>query len=117
MPNAVEVVREAAVGADQLVAEEELAGPGQVGQLELVAGDGVAQVAHAEEAALDDAVEQLFNQLVAAHPFGVVGGLQADLLEGAGDGRPKPLAQAVLGAVDGGDHQADELEPQRLGDP
>ena len=48
-------------------APKEFAWAGQVGQFKLVPRQGVAQVAHVQEATLGDAVEQFFNELGSAH--------------------------------------------------
>ena len=70
--DAVERDRQLAVEADERVAAHQFAGAFQVGQLELVARDGVAQVAHVQVAVLGHAVEQLFGQLVAGNLLGHV---------------------------------------------
>ena len=54
---------ELAVETDERVAENEFSGAGQIGQLQLIARQRVAQVADIESAVLHDAVEQyLFGQ-------------------------------------------------------
>ena len=55
--DAVKPAGERRVGAEQGVADEELAGAGEVGELEGVPRDGVAEVADPEEAAGDDQVQ------------------------------------------------------------
>jgi hypothetical protein len=67
--------------------------------------DGVAQLAHAEKAALDDAVEQLLDQLVAADALRVIFRLEADALQCLLDHRAEAIAQLLLAALDGRQHQ------------
>ena len=60
------------IGLDQRVAAEELAGAAQVRQFQLIARQGVAQVAHRQVAVVDNAVEQLLNQLVECDLLGQI---------------------------------------------
>src|SRR5262249_14104593 len=69
--DAGERAAEAPVHAEERVARDELAGA-EVVELELVARQGVADVADAEEAALERAVAQLGDELVARDPLGQV---------------------------------------------
>src|SRR5439155_1408639 len=68
--DAVEGHAHVLVGAQQPVAADHLAGAGQVGQLELAARHDVAQVAQRAEAALDDVIETLRDQLVPVDELG-----------------------------------------------
>jgi hypothetical protein len=105
------------VGAEERVAAQELARAGQVGKFELVARQGVAQVAHVQEAAFGDPVEQLLDELVAGDALGEVLGQQADPAEGVPEQRPKAPAQPALGPVQGAVQQAGQLLPLGLGGP
>ncbi len=71
---------------------------GQVRQFEAIPRDGVAQIAHAEKAMFDDAVDQFLDHFVARHLLGDVARLQADLVQGGADDRPQTLAQTMLAA-------------------
>ena len=62
--DAVQRSRQPAVGLQQLVALEEGPGIGGVGQLEVVARQSVAQIAHGQEAPLDNPVQQLLDQFL-----------------------------------------------------
>jgi len=75
----VEQRPQAPVEADERVALEEVLRLLDVGQLELIARDRVAQLAERQEAVTDDAVEQLGDHLVERGPLDRAGRRQADV--------------------------------------
>ena len=96
MVDAIEGDGQFRVGAEQGIAAEELARPGQVGQLQPVAGQRVAEIAQGEEAAVHDAVEQLLDDLVAGHALDIGARLQAGLVERAEKQRTKPIPHLLF---------------------
>ena len=74
-------------------------GAGAVGLLEMVAGNGVADLAQGEKSPLHDAVEQLLDQLLAGDDFHEVLRQQADFIERGDDLGAKAVAEAVLGRL------------------
>src|SRR5262249_51596002 len=103
--DAVQLYRKLAVETDQLIAQQHGVGPADIGQLELIAGDRVAQVAHRQEAALGDTIEHVLDDLLARDLLGVIRGAEADVLEGIGQARPQLLAEPLLAVVDRGAQQ------------
>ena len=67
--NAVQGDGQAPVQPQHGVAAEEVAGTGAVGLLEMVARNGVADLAQGEKSPLHDAVQQLLDQLLARDDF------------------------------------------------
>ena len=61
--------RQQAVGPQQPVATNEFSDAAEVGKLEVVLRERIPQVAEADIASFDDAVEQLFHELVTRDPF------------------------------------------------
>ena len=88
--------RQPAVETQEWIAEPVGRRVGQIGQLELVARQGVAQIGKAEEAILGDPVEQFLDHLALGHLLGGTGGIEADVVEGVAQHRPKALAQPFL---------------------
>src|SRR5262249_22963100 len=99
--DAGQTIGEQAIGAEQRIAGKKLAGAAEVLELELVLGDRVAETPEAEVAALDDAVEELGDELFARDLLGQVGGAQADLVEDALELGAERGTGAVGGAVGG----------------
>ncbi len=101
--DAIQCQGQFAVGPQQLIAADQIARFRQVGQLEIVARDGVAQVAHREEIALADLIEQFLDEFLAGHALGQVLGYEPHRVERGGDVRPdllpKPGFHATLGLV------------------
>ena len=88
--NAVQSGRDTAVGLEQLIADDELPGAGQIGQLKIVARQGVAQVAHRQVTPFHDAVQDLVDELAAGDPFGRILGEEFHAIQSALDQRLEP---------------------------
>ena len=105
------------IGAEQLVAAENAEGPRQVGQLEIVARYPVAQVAHRQEPAVADLIEQFLDQFFSRHSLGQVLRSQLYLVQRGGNDRAEPPAEPGLDAADRLAHELGELPPPCVGDP
>ncbi len=99
--DAVERGGELPVGLQQLVAQQKLADAGQVGQLEVVARQRVAQIAHGQEAPIDDAIQDLVDQFLASNPLGRTLREQFDNVQRAVDRRFETSPQVAFGPVSG----------------
>ena len=97
--NAVQGDGQAAVQPQHGVAAEEVAGAGTVGLLEMVAGNGVADLAQGEKSPLHDPVEQFLDQFLPRDDFDQVLRQQADFIQRGGDLGAKALAETVLGRL------------------
>src|SRR5262245_52688666 len=60
------------IGANERISGNEFPRAGQIGELELVASQRVTQVAHVQEAALDDAVKQFLDELDLTQTLGKI---------------------------------------------
>src|SRR5262249_37445783 len=106
--DAGQTVGDGAIGAEERVAADELAAA-EVFELEAILRDGVAEMAEVGVAALEDAVDELADELLARHGLGQIGRLEADLVERRFQAGADEGAHAVLGVRGGGA----ELERQR----
>ena len=100
---------EPAVDLQERVAADERPPRVEIGELELVRGDGVAHVAEREEPARGDPVEELVHDLAEDDPLGVARGHQAALGERVLDERAEATAQAPLDLTDRAVQESREL--------
>src|SRR5262245_21000287 len=114
--DAVEGEGQLAIRLEKTVADDHLAGR-HVGQLQLVARDGVADIAHVEEAALGHTVEQLLNDLAQREPLRLRLRMEADGLQRLGEQRPDLLAQPFLTVMNGRAQQNRQSTTILVADP
>src|SRR5207249_3308955 len=105
---------QAAVGANQTVAEKEFIGVGQIGEFHIVAGYGVPQVSHGHETALDDQVKQLLDQLAARYALGIILRFQIDPVERLHKQGPQVLTKVMFTLLDGLMKKARKRAPAAL---
>ena len=97
--DAVKIVSEPAVDLQEEVAVEET-GERRVRHFELVAGDGIAEVGHAEEAAFSETIEQFGDELVAGDSLGKIFWDETNFVEGAVNDGAELSTDAVIRGSD-----------------
>ena len=115
--DAVEQGCQAAVEPQQGIAADEVLRIGQVRELELIARQGVAQVAERQKAVFQDAVEQFVGQFQEGGALKRTARRQANVFDGAREHGPKAFADTVLAAPKRGLEQAGEMLAVAFGEP
>ena len=115
--HAVQLRRQPPVEPQQQVAAQVLVRAAQVRELHLPAGDRVADVGEGQEPGRRDAVEQLLDGLRQGRLLRQRRRPQPGVVEGVGQDRPEPLAQPLLGPVQGVLEQPDQGLPVGVGEP
>ncbi len=94
----IEQFRQLLVNLEKLIALDERF-PRQIRQLQLIARDGVAQVTHGDEAALDDAIEQFFDERFLGDFLRRIGRCQSRFIHRLFDLGPQRFAYPVFDFV------------------
>ena len=94
--DALQRVAACAVRLEEPVSTQEVPQPCDIGELQVVLGQGITQVGHADVAAFQNAIRQLLDHFLASHPFGHIFRLQANLLEDTVDDAPQTLPSSRL---------------------